>query len=104
AAPPGAVHLQRALGPDGVAALEDPVLPGQEPTEDLALERLGPAEPDRRLHAGERVGRVRRALLDRDADMLLPAAVVGRDRHEPGCARAKDDCNETSTRLNVRLR
>src|SRR5215475_9235732 len=46
---PGAVALQRALVADRVRALEDPVLPGGEPREDLRLHRLGPAEAQVRL-------------------------------------------------------
>ena len=38
-------------------ALEDPVLPGGQPAEDLRLHRLGAGEAQVRLHAGERVGR-----------------------------------------------
>ena len=76
--------LSAPFGPDGVRALEDPVLPRREAGEDLALERLGPGEAERRLHAGERVGREGGALLDGDAHLVVPVDVVGRERHEPG--------------------
>src|SRR5439155_1686938 len=82
-----AVDLERALRADSVRALEDPVLPRREAAEDLALERLGPAEPNRRLHTGERVGRERRALLERDADLVVPVDVVRCERDEPGLRR-----------------
>src|SRR5438093_9224975 len=39
------VDFQRALLADGVRPLEDPVLPGRQPSEDLRLHRLGPGEP-----------------------------------------------------------
>ena len=41
-----------------------------------------PAEAQVRLEAGERVGRHRRALLDGDADLVVPVDVVGRGGDE----------------------
>ncbi len=46
------------------------------------LHRLGAAEAQVRLHAGQRVGRQARALLERDADLVVPVEVVGRDGDE----------------------
>src|SRR5262249_24156788 len=82
-----AVHGKRALRPDRVRALEDPVLPGREAAEDLALERLGAAEAQRGFHARERVRRERGARLERLSHFVLPVDVVGRERHEPGLRR-----------------
>ena len=80
----GAEAAQRALGADGVGALEDPVLPGGQAGEDLA----SPSSPDRRSGrlasiAGERVGREAVALLEHQAHLVVPVEVVGRERHEP---------------------
>src|SRR3989454_11671282 len=47
-----------------------------------ALERLRTAEPERRLQAGERVGREGRALLERDPHFVVPVDLVGREGHE----------------------
>src|SRR2546427_12321505 len=77
-----AIHHERALRSDRVRALEDPVLPRRQPAEDLALERLRTAEPERRLQAGERVGREGRALLERDPHFVVPVDLVGREGHE----------------------
>src|SRR5262249_51698750 len=71
----GAVAFQRALVADRVRALEDPVLPGGEPGEDLRLHRFRPAEAQVRFHRGERVGGEARALLEKDADLVLPVDV-----------------------------
>src|SRR6478609_107977 len=73
----GAVDLQRALRPDGVRALEDPVLPGGEATEDARRHVLARAEAQVRLQAGERIGRHRGAFLESDADLVVPVDVVG---------------------------
>src|SRR5262249_59302380 len=59
--------------------LEDPILPGREAREDLALERLRPAEPERGFHAGQRVRREGRALFDREPYFVIPVDVVGRE-------------------------
>src|SRR5947208_7362007 len=65
------VDFQRALLADGVRPLEDPVLPGREPSEDLRLHRLGPGEPQVRLEPGHRVGREGGALFDRQPHLVL---------------------------------
>src|SRR5262249_34765364 len=89
---PRAVHAQRAPRSDRVRPLKDPILPCREPCEDLALERFRAREPERRLHARERVGRERSALLDRDAHLVVPIDVVRRERHDtrfPGGGRVE---------------
>src|SRR3954469_8819928 len=73
---PGAVAAQRALRPDRVRALEDPVLPGGEAGEDFCFHGLRAAEAQVRLHAGQRVGREARALFEEDAQLVLPVDVV----------------------------
>src|SRR5215467_2101156 len=77
-----AVEGERAVLARRVGAGEDPVLPGRQAAEDLGLERLGADEAQRLLHAGQRVRRQRRALLDRDAELVLEVDVVGRDRRD----------------------
>src|SRR5580698_6839752 len=72
----GAVAFQRALLADGVGAVEDPVLPGGEATEDARLHRLRPGETQVGLEAGHRVGREASALLQEDAHLVLPIDVV----------------------------
>src|SRR6516225_1545001 len=78
----GAVDLERALLADRVRALEDPVLPRRQPTEDARRQVLARAEAQVRFQAGERIGRHRGALLDRDADLVVPVDVVGRGGDE----------------------
>ena len=64
-------------GPDGVGPVEDPVLPGGQPAEDLGLHRLRAGEAVVRLQAGQRVRAEAGALLERDAHLLVPVDVVG---------------------------
>src|SRR5579883_1996215 len=78
-----AVALERARLARRVGTLEDPVLPGGEPAEDLALDGLGAGEAERGLHAGERVGREARALLEDEAYLVGPVDVVGGEGDEP---------------------
>src|SRR3954468_10257790 len=80
---PGAVAAKGPFRSDGVRALEDPVLPRGEAGEDLRLHRLRPAEAEVRLHAGERVRREARALLEEDADLVFPIDVVEGEGDEP---------------------
>src|SRR6478672_5860896 len=49
------VEGERASLPDGVRALEDPVLPRREATEDLRFHRLRTGEAERGFHSGHRV-------------------------------------------------
>src|SRR6266542_3785347 len=53
----GAVTAQCPVRPGRVGALEDPVLPGGEPAEDLRLAGFRAGEPEIGLHAGQRVRR-----------------------------------------------
>src|SRR5690349_8245639 len=73
-----AVYLQRAFLADGVGPLEDPVLPGGEPSEDARGHVLAAREAQIGLQAGEGVGRHARPLLDRDTDLVAPVDVVRR--------------------------
>src|SRR6476660_8825249 len=50
---PGAEAAQRAVLAHRVRPLEDPVLPGGQPAEDLCLHGLGPDEAVAGLHTGE---------------------------------------------------
>src|SRR5689334_504011 len=68
----GAVDLQRAAFADRVRADEDPVLPRGQAAEDARLHRLRAGKAQVRFHAGQRVGRHARALLERDADLVVP--------------------------------
>src|SRR5215468_2109894 len=77
-----AVQGERAVLAGRVGAGEDPVLPGRQAAEDLGLQGLGADEPERLLHAGQRIGRQRRALLDGDAELVGEVDVVGRDRRD----------------------
>src|SRR5690606_6807084 len=77
-----AVLRQRALGADRVRALEDPVLPGAQAGEDLRVGVLGAGEAEGGLHAGQRVRREAHALLNRDADVVVPVDLVGCDGDE----------------------
>ena len=52
----GSIAFQGAFLADGVGALEDPVLPGGEPGEDLGLHRLRAGKAEVRFHAGHSVG------------------------------------------------
>src|SRR5215468_12729873 len=78
----GAVALERALLADRVGALEDPVLPGGQPREDLRFHGLGPGEAQIGLEPGEAVGRKACALLQKDADLVLPIDIVERGGDE----------------------
>src|SRR5690606_15914388 len=70
------VQGQGAALAGGVGAGEDPVLPGGQPAEDLGLQGLGAGEAQRGLHAGQRVGRERGALLAGDAQLVLEVDLV----------------------------
>src|SRR5690606_23207169 len=62
----GAVAGQCTFVAGGVGAREDPVLPGAEAAEDLAVAILGAAKAQRCFHAGQGVGRQRHALFESD--------------------------------------
>src|SRR5262245_27603652 len=78
----GPVAAQGALGADGVGALEDPVLPRREPSEDLRLHRLGAGEAEAGLHTGERVGGEAVALLEHQPHLFVPVDVVRGERDQ----------------------
>src|SRR5262249_2187663 len=78
-----AVDAQRTLLPHGVGALEDPVLPGRETAEDLALERLRPPKAARGPHARQGIGREGPRRLDADGALALPVDVGGGEGDEP---------------------
>src|SRR6266511_4646100 len=78
----GAEAAQRAVLAGGVGTLEDPVLPGGEPAEDLGLHRLRPAAAQVGLHARERVRRQARPLLDRQAHLVLEVDLVVDKGHQ----------------------
>src|SRR5829696_9033058 len=77
----GAVPAQCSFGASGVGPLEDPVLPGGEPAEDLGLRGFLAGEAEVGLHPGQRVGGEALALLDDEADLVLPVDVVRRAGH-----------------------
>src|SRR3954454_14710125 len=65
-----AEDLERAGGPGGVRADEDPVLPGGEPSEDARLDGFGHAETQVCFESRQCVGRKARALLEGNADLV----------------------------------
>src|SRR5689334_11170837 len=103
----GAVATQRAVFADRVGALEDPVLPSGEPRKDLRLHRLRPAEAEVRFQASQTVGREARALLEEDADLVLPVDVIEREGDETklrralGIERLADDLARGCKRLRL---
>src|SRR5437867_6822128 len=78
----GAEHLQRAGFAHRVRANENPVLPRGKAAEDACFHRLDDAEAKVGFHAGQRVGREAGALLERDADLVVPVELVGRGSDE----------------------
>src|SRR5688500_2527612 len=81
---PTSKQFQRALLADGVGADEDPVLPGRQPAEDLRRYRFVAAEAQARFHSSERVGGEAGALFDREAKLVVPIELIGRERDEAG--------------------
>src|SRR5260221_13673455 len=75
----GAVALERALLPDGVRALENPVLPGGEAREDFRFHRFGADEAQIGFEPGERIGRKARPLLPKHANLILPVDALSRE-------------------------
>src|SRR5258705_10503518 len=78
----GAIAAQRALFADRVGTLEDPVLPRREAREDFRFHGLRAYEAQIRFHAGEAVGRERRALLQEHPHLVVPVDVVERKGDE----------------------
>src|SRR6478609_1325399 len=74
----GPVDLERSLLADRVRPLEDPVLPRRQTPEDARRHGFRAAEAQARFHAGEGVRAEARALLDGDAQLVLPVDVVWR--------------------------
>src|SRR5215207_3764344 len=74
----GAVTAQRAVFADGVGTLEDPVLPCGEAREDLRFHGLRSDEAQIGFHAGEAVGRERRAFLQEYPQLVVPVDIVER--------------------------
>src|SRR5208283_5588882 len=68
----GAEYFQRPRLAHGVGPDEDPVLPCRKAAEDAGFHRLDHAEAQVRLHAGERIRREARALLEGDANLVVP--------------------------------
>src|SRR5208282_5218732 len=77
-----AVEFQRAFFTDRVGTLEDPVLPSRQTGKYFRLERLRPAESQRRFHAGQRVRRKGRAFFDSETNLVVPVDIVRREGHE----------------------
>src|SRR5581483_1519804 len=71
-----AVELERALLADGVRPLEDPVLPGGQTPENLGLHGLRAGKAQVRLHAGHGVRREACALLEQDAQLVVPVEIL----------------------------
>ncbi len=67
-----------ALLADRIGPLEDPVLPRGEPAEDASGHRFRAGEAQAGFHPGQRVGAQARALLERDADFVLPVDLIRR--------------------------
>jgi len=93
----GPEYLERARLTHRIRPGEDPVLPGRQAPEDAGLQRLGAAEAQIRFHRGQRVGRQARALLQRDADFVIPVELIGRCRDQAqlqrfGCGQRPPAC------------
>src|SRR5262245_20994076 len=71
-----AVKLQCALLADGVGALANPVLPRRQLAEDFRFHRLWTGEPQVRFHAGHRVWREARSLLEHHAQLIVPVEIL----------------------------
>ena len=76
ASQPGSVAFERALLAGGVRPLENPILPGRQPAEDLGFHGLWPRKSKVRLHARHGVRREACAFLNEDADLILPVDLV----------------------------
>src|SRR4051812_24456051 len=78
----GTVASERAFLTDRVRALEDPVLPRRQASEDFGLHSLRAAEAQVGFQAGEAVGRKGRALLQEYPHLVLPIDIVEREGDE----------------------
>src|SRR5690349_16789619 len=73
------VYLERAMLADRVGSAEDPVLPRAQPAVYARFHALLAGKAEIRFHAGERIGREARALLERDAHLVVPIELVRRE-------------------------
>src|SRR5215467_15909316 len=78
----GAVQAQGALLADRVRSLENPILPRRQPRKNLRLHGLRAAEAKIGFHTGQGVGGKARALLEKEANLILPVDVIERERHQ----------------------
>src|SRR5262245_27722841 len=78
------VIRQRALWPNSVWPLKDPVLPGRQATVDLRVHRLWSGETQRCLHTGQGVGRKRRAFFNCQSNLVFPVQIIRRESDESG--------------------
>src|ERR1700709_559254 len=79
---PGAVAAQGAVFADRVGALKDPVLPRRQARENFRFHGLRSDEAQVRFHAGEVVGRERRALFEKLTHLVVPVDIVEREGDE----------------------
>src|SRR6516225_5131637 len=75
----GTVTTQRPLLADRIGTLKDPILPRRQSRKNLAFHGFRPAETQIRFKAREAVGREATALLEEDADLVIPIDVVERE-------------------------
>ena len=67
----------------GVRALEDPVLPGAQTTEDFGLHGLRSNKSQIGLHADHGIGGIARALFEEKTELVFPIDIIRREGHEP---------------------
>src|SRR6202012_1284691 len=77
-----AVAGERAGLADRVRPLEDPVLPRAQAAEDLGFHGLGAGEAQVGLKPGQAIGREAGALLQKNADLVVPVDIVEREGNE----------------------
>src|SRR6266436_2581320 len=78
-----AVPFESALDTGRIGPLENPVLPCAETAEDFRFHRLRSGEPEVCFHAGQRIGRKARSLLEKDAHLVCPIDSVECRGDEP---------------------
>src|SRR2546422_8981575 len=82
-------HLEGSVLADRVRPAEDPVLPGGEPAENTRRHALAAAEAQILFEARQRIGRERGALLDGDAQLVVPVDLIRGPSDEPQLERAR---------------
>src|SRR2546430_17098755 len=82
-------QLEGSVLADRVRPAEDPVLPGGEPAENTRRHALAAAEAQILFEARQRIGRERGALLDGDAQLIVPVDLVRGSGTEPQPQRAR---------------